>query len=249
DFELIHVREGRGLLDSGHSMEPYLPGDFCLIGENVPHAFGSDPAERQGAEWVVGQFLPTIWGEAFWELPEMRRIAAMLERARRGIHFRGKDSAGCLGLFAEIEKISPGARRLAAWLELLDRLAHHSGARDLNVSAQAATAVDVRLQKLLGWIEEYAADSELTQAQAAEVLRLSPQAFCRFFRSRTGRPFHRYLSEVRVARACSRLLHSDASISEIAFESGFNNLANFNRRFREITSSTPRDYRKMHGGV
>ncbi|MFV0415549.1 MAG: helix-turn-helix domain-containing protein [Chthoniobacterales bacterium] len=249
EIELVYIRRGRGVRYIGRSMEPYFPGDFCLIGSNIPHAFGSDPTERKGAAWIVGQFLPSIWGEAFWKLPETRRISDMLQRAERGIHFEGADSEDCIKAFAAIEKIPPGAARLAAWIELLDRLTQHPAQRDLNVSAHTATTVDFRLQKLLAWIEEHAADTGLTQTTAAETVRLSPQAFCRFFRSRTGRPFHRYLSEVRVTRACSRLLHSDARISEIAFESGFNNLANFNRRFREITGRTPRNYRRMHGGV
>jgi AraC-like DNA-binding protein len=249
EIELIHIRQGRGVRYIGRSMEPYFPGDFCLIGANVPHAFGSSPSERRGAEWIVGQFLPEIWGEAFWSLPETRRIVAMLKRAQRGIRFEGRDTLPCLKIFAKIGDLAPGAPRLAAWLELLDRLAHGKGQRDLNATAHTAITVDARLQSVLGWIEEHAADPSLTQSAAAHTVHLSPQAFCRFFRARTGRPFHRYISEVRVARACSGLLHSDASVSEIAYESGFNNLANFNRRFREITGCPPRDYRRMNGGV
>jgi len=249
EIELIHIRQGRGVRYIGRSMEPYSPGDFCLIGANVPHAFGSDPSERLGAEWMVGQFLPEIWGEAFWKLPETRRIVSMLTRAQRGICFEGLEAAACLKAFAAIGDHDPGAGRLAAWLDLLDRLAHLPNQRGLNATAHTTSSVDARLQNLLGWIEDEAGDPALTQAAAAETVHLSPQAFCRFFRNGTGRPFHRYLSEVRVARACSSLLHSDAGISEIAFQSGFNNLANFNRRFREITGHAPRDYRKMRGGV
>lgn len=249
EIELVHIRQGCGVRYIGRSMEPYSPDDFCLIGSNVPHAFGSDPSERGGAEWIVGQFLPEIWGEVFWKLPETRRIVTMLARAQRGIQFEGPDVNACLKAFAAVGDLPPGAGRLAAWLDLLDRLAHHPRQRDLNVSVHPAVTVDGRLQNLLSWIEAQAADPDLTQVDAADTLHQTPQAFCRFFRSHTGRPFHRYLSEVRVARACSSLLHSEASISEIAFQSGFNNLANFNRRFREITGRTPREYRKMRGGV
>lgn len=76
---------------------------------------------------------------------------------------------------------------------------------------------------------------------------MSPQAFCRFFRAGTGRTFQRYVSEVRVARACVGLLNSDRGVSEIALEAGFSNLSNFNRRFREVTGYPPRIYRQMEG--
>lgn len=104
--------------------------------------------------------------------------------------------------------------------------------------------MDERLQAVLAWLERNAADAEMTQAQAAKKLHMSPAAFCRFFRRSTGRPFHRYVNEVRVARACGSLTGSQENIAEIAFKAGFGNLANFNRRFREILGVTPREYRK-----
>ncbi len=248
EIELIYVKTGGGVRYVGRSMEPFASGDLCLIGANVPHAFGSHPAERRGAEWTVGHFLPEVWGGAFWQLPEMKRISAMLVRARRGIRFDAVEVSDAVALFERMESES-GAPRLSGWLEILERLAHSRGRKDLNPAAFTESAVDSRLQRVLAWIEENAADPAMTQARAAGEVRMSPQAFCRFFREGTGRPFHRYASEVRVARACGALLHGDAGISEIAFHAGFNNLANFNRRFREITGRTPREYRRMRGGL
>lgn len=247
EIELIHVKTGNGVRYVGRSMEPFAAGDLCLIGANVPHAFGSHPAERRGAEWTVGHFLPEIWGSSFWQLPEMKRVSAMLARAQRGLRFDPTETDDAVALFERMESES-GASRLAGWLEILERLARARG-RCLNPSAFTEFEADGRLQRVLAWIEDHAADAAMTQARAAGEIRMSPQAFCRFFRKGTGRPFHRYVSEVRVARACGSLLHGDAGISEIAFQAGFNNLANFNRRFREITGRTPREYRRMRGGV
>jgi transcriptional regulator GlxA family with amidase domain len=53
----------------------------------------------------------------------------------------------------------------------------------------------------------------------------------------------RYVNELRVARACRRLTETDEPIASIAFEAGFGNLANFNRRFKEIKGSRPREFR------
>jgi AraC-like DNA-binding protein len=50
---------------------------------------------------------------------------------------------------------------------------------------------------------------------------------------------------VRINRACQLLTASDQQITAIAFEVGFNNLANFNRRFLDIKGMTPRDYRRQ----
>ncbi|MFZ4682249.1 MAG: helix-turn-helix domain-containing protein [Terrimicrobiaceae bacterium] len=248
EIELIHVRRGSGVRYVGRSLQPFSAGDFCLIGANVPHAFGSCPAERRGAEWMVGHFLPEVWGTTFWELPEMRRVAGLLAKAQRGIRFDAGETSRCVEMFSQLEQTPAGALRLGTWLEILDRLAHSRRQRCLNPVSTIAGKTDARLQRVLAWVEENAGDPALTQARAAQASRMSPQAFCRFFREGTARTFQRHVSEVRVARACVGLLNSNRGVSDIAFEAGFNNLSNFNRRFREITGYTPRLYRQMEGG-
>jgi len=249
EIELIQIRRGDGVRYVGRSVEPFRAGDFCLIGSNLPHAFGSQPSERRGADWMVGHFLPSVWGEPFWKLPEMRRIAALLDRSRCGIGFPAEQAGECAVGFQRLERTPAGAGRLAAWLELLDRLAVLPGQRVLNPAPFTGETMDPRLQTVLAWVETHAGDADLTQGRAAAQVHQSPQAFSRFFHQATGRVFQRYVSEVRVARACGDLLNSEAGISQIAFQSGFNNLANFNRRFREITGCTPREYRRIEGGL
>ena len=248
EIELVCVRKGSGVRYVGNSMEPFGDGDLCLIGSDVPHAFGSSPTQRLGAEWMVCHFLPEIWGEAFWRLPEMRRVAELLKRARRGVCFEASESRAMQSPLARLDEES-GAKRLSLWLEILDRLARSRNQQLLNAVPVPEIEPNARLQKVLTWIEDRADDAAMSQAEAARLVPMSPQAFCRFFRAATGRPFHRYVNEVRVARAGSALLGSGRSIGEIAFAAGFGNLANFNRRFLEIAGTTPREYRKARGGL
>ncbi len=250
ELELVYIVKGCGVRYVGNSVEPFLDGDFCLLGSNLPHAFGSHPSDRKGADWIVAHFLPERWGAPFWELPEARRIRKLLVQSSRGIQFDSREARSCLRAFQTLERSSPGGRRLAGWLELLDRLASLRRKRFLNPEGSPdEVRMDQRLRQILSWIDEQASSPGMSQAQAARQLRMSPQAFCRFFRQKTGKAFHRYVNEVRVARGCSELLHSDTRVSEIAFQSGFNNLSNFNRRFREIMGNAPRDYREMRGGL
>lgn len=249
EIELICVERGNGVRYVGRSMEPFSDGDFCLIGPNVPHTFGSLPPQRRRARWLVGHFLPEVWGEAFWQLPEIRRIAGLLRKSRHGLHFDREETRLIRKKFHDLERATSQGSRIASWLEILDHLACCRGTRPLNPAPFPEARTDQRLQQVLAWIETHADVPEMTQAQAAAASNMSPQAFCRFFREKTGRPFHRYVNEVRVARACSSLLGGELPISEIAFASGFGNLSNFNRRFREITGSPPGKYRQLRGGM
>ena len=58
-----------------------------------------------------------------------------------------------------------------------------------------------------------------------------------------GKSLPEYLNELRVGRACRLLADERPKVIDIALECGFANLANFNRRFRQITRMSPRDYR------
>jgi AraC-like DNA-binding protein len=107
---------------------------------------------------------------------------------------------------------------------------------------EASLERDPRLDQILEWIQRHIAEP-ITQEQAAAEVAMSPAAFSRWFKKCVGCVFHWHLNKLRVARVCARLSSGQDSITEAAFQSGYNNLANFNRRFREITGLTPSEFR------
>jgi AraC-like DNA-binding protein len=72
---------------------------------------------------------------------------------------------------------------------------------------------------------------------------MNPSAFSRYFREKTGKSFTGFVLEMRIGYACKLLIEGNHSISQICFESGFNNLSNFNRCFKRLTALTPVRYR------
>ena len=61
---------------------------------------------------------------------------------------------------------------------------------------------------------------------------MSNSVFSRFFKKNTGHGFVRYLNRMRINRACVLLAKSEMPVTDICFETGFNNISNFNRQFR-----------------
>lgn len=82
--------------------------------------------------------------------------------------------------------------------------------------------------------------------EVAKVANYSKATFCRFFRQRTRKTFTRFLNEVRIANARRLLLKTDLNVSQVCYESGFNNVSNFNRQFKRITGLTPKAYLKKY---
>ncbi len=247
EFELTFIEKGGGVRHVGRSILAFGDGDFCLLGRNLPHAYGADPGGKSGARWTVMHFMPDAWGDAFWALPQTWRVRQLLAQAGHGIKFEGRESEACATLLRRLVAPSPRDVPMAIWVELFDRLARIRERRLLNpadCTRRDNGVIDPRLRKILVWIEAQADSDTLTQRAAAGHSGMSAPAFSRFFGHHLGRPFHLYVNEVRIARTCSRLIHSDAPVSEIAFQSGFGNLSNFNRRFREIAGCTPREYRE-----
>jgi AraC-like DNA-binding protein len=77
----------------------------------------------------------------------------------------------------------------------------------------------------------------------AEIANMSITSFCRFFKACTRKSFSHFLNEIRIGYACKLLLEEGHNISQVGYESGFNNMSNFNRQFKKITGKSPLQYR------
>jgi AraC-like DNA-binding protein len=84
----------------------------------------------------------------------------------------------------------------------------------------------------------------LTLTQLARDAGQSPFQYLRTFRRLTGVTPHQFILRTRLRDAASRLLAHDTNIIDVALDSGFGDLSNFNRAFRLEFGLTPRAYRR-----
>ncbi|MFN8806138.1 MAG: helix-turn-helix domain-containing protein, partial [Bacteroidota bacterium] len=82
--------------------------------------------------------------------------------------------------------------------------------------------------------------------EVAEVAHLSTEAFCRYFKLRTRKTYTTFLNDVRVSNACQLLANSEMKVDQVCFETGFQNISNFNRIFKKAMGLTPSHYSKLH---
>ena len=73
----------------------------------------------------------------------------------------------------------------------------------------------------------------------ARVSAVSEAHFARSFKQAFGIPPHRYLLTRRIERATALLRDTDLSITEVAFETGWESLGTFGRTFRDVTGESP----------
>ena len=101
-----------------------------------------------------------------------------------------------------------------------------------------------KLSHLLHYIDDHYSE-KITQEQAAEIAGFSRFYFSRLFKQVTNSTFPDYLAHKRITEAQS-LLSTDCPITDIAFQTGFNNVSSFNRCFRKYANCSPSDYRARY---
>ena len=89
---------------------------------------------------------------------------------------------------------------------------------------------------------------EFSLGAVARVAGISPGHLSEKFKQVTGMNFVHYVGQFRVQEACVRLEQSRRTISEIAFEVGFQSLSQFNRVFKKQRGQSPTAYRRMIRG-
>src|SRR5690606_31689356 len=86
---------------------------------------------------------------------------------------------------------------------------------------------------------------ELPLEEVASHLGMKPTYFSRFFKRATGRCYVEFVNSLRISKSCELLLDNEKPVTDICFESGFNNLSNFNRRFQQLKGMAPSRYRHL----
>ncbi|MBA3699739.1 MAG: AraC family transcriptional regulator [Planctomycetes bacterium] len=236
EAELTLILSGRGQRFVGDSVAHFTPGDVVLVGPETPHTWAFDAAVTP-MEAVVVQVAPAVFIPG---PPEFRGVQTLLDRARRGLCATGTVREQTAEDLLDLVACNDPLERFGLLTAILARLA---AARTLEPLALAVTEQDQdpRVARLLARLQD---DNTVSVADLARQLGMSASAFSRWFRREIGKPCVVYLAELRVGHACEDLLASDRSVVDIAFSSGFRNLANFNRWFRRVKGMSPSEYRK-----
>lgn len=247
EYELHLITATSGKVFVGDWIGPFQPGQLVLTGPRLPHNWVSMDLPQGGVPLrdLVIQFSHEPLVCASDTIPELAEVLPLLERAKHGIEFFGLSDA------AETHwhkvKATRGLRRFTAFCDFMCDLAACTDYRLLSAVQLQSTDDDASLDQIdavVSRITEHLADEHSAAALAAE-LGMSESRFSRFFRRATGNTFTDFVNRVRISRACQLLMDSEQQVTHICYEVGFNNVANFNRRFLEIKGMTPSEFRKQ----
>ncbi|MBL7734193.1 MAG: AraC family transcriptional regulator [Chitinophagaceae bacterium] len=252
EVELVYIIKGSGQQFIGDNIHVFKPGDMLLIGANLPHLWRSDEKflkKKSGieVEAIVIHFKPDCFGKNFFQLPENKLLAKLLNRAQQAIRIKRQTQQAVAVLMEELLHAA-NTERIILLLRILRLIAESKQVKPVctkDLLIHYKPEETERINDIYQYIlNNYSKNISLNEI--ARIAYLSPHSFCRYFKSRTNKTFSRFLIEVRIGKACKMLAETSKSISDICYECGFQNFTNFNRHFKNIVKNTPRAHRKYY---
>lgn len=249
-YELNFVEHASGVRRIvGDSSEIIGEYDLVLItSPNLEHVWEQNTCTSDNIHEITIQFDMSMNEDSLFGRTPFHSMRKMMDRARKGLAF---PMEAIMQVYSQIETLSSikdGFHAVIRFLEILHELSLQPGARELSSSSFAKVIVEDdsrRILKVKNYISKNFMD-EMRLPDLAKIAGMSDSAFSRFFKLHTGRNLSEYIIDIRLGHASRLLVDTTHSISEIGFESGFNNLSNFNRIFKKKKGCAPSEFRENY---
>lgn len=251
ELELVYIINGTGTRFIGDGIEKFSEGELVLIGKNLPHMWLSDEVYFEEGSDLISEaigihFREDFLGMDFLNAIEMKPIPQLVKRAGQGIKFSNLDTK----LVRKIKGLTglEPFHKAIQFVQILYHLANHEEYQLLS-SPGFLNSFNKTENKSLDEIYEFIFknfNQPIGSKDVAEIAKMNPSAFSRFFKRIHRKTFTRYLNEIRIGYACKLLIENRNNITPVCYESGFNNISNFNRHFKSIMGMSPSEYIKLH---
>jgi AraC-like DNA-binding protein len=251
EVQLTLILESEGKVIVGDFVGTFKPGDIFLIGPNLPHVFRNDSKYYQEGEGIHAHSITVFFewqsfGDKFLSMPELSHLQEFSRLSERGLFLQGPVRNRVAQLMKQMFRKS-GMDRLIVLLKILNILSENKGIEALASSGVYSDFDEVDGKKLAD-IYRFTMNEfhrKISLDEVASIAHMTTNSFCRYFKKRTRKSYVDFLTEIRIGQARKLLQQDDLSISQISLEVGFNNLSNFNRKFRELCSITPTEFRRI----
>ena len=221
EYELTFIMKGNGRRMVGDNMENFCAGDLVLLGPD--------------SDELISPFLSFM---------EMKPIIDLLKKSGNGVRFLKCQPIAIEKRMLQIIEDN-SIKRVTGLLDLLNDLANkkHKILASNRFKVVKSEHTESRLNKVLLYMQKNYRNT-ISLHEASKLIHLSDTAFCKFFKRSIGKTFSDYLNDLRVLHACTLLIETDKPISQIAAESGFENLAYFNRVLLKKKKIQPTIFRR-----
>ena len=249
--EIVIITGGSGLHVTGEDSWELTTGDTFVIGGSRPH----DYLNMENLRLINVLFDQDDLSLPLKDLQSLAGYHALFHleptwRKRHQFNSRlrlpPKDLEIAMDLVdqldGELKKRSAGFGFIATaiFMQLVGHLSRcygrsrNANSRDLLQIAQTITHLETHYTE------------NLNLQELVRMADMSRRSFLRSFEAATGRTPIAYLIQLRINQAAHLLRRTAQSITDIAYEVGFNDSNYFSRQFRQHQGTSPREYRRRY---
>ena len=251
EYELNLIIGMSGTRIVGDSTERYTDFDLVLLGPYLYHKWDGDvQLQNSGQPYrvITIQFAMGLINGQFFQKEQFHKIRKLMQDSSEGIKFYGKTLKEAMVLMVKLTE-DKGFTNVIEFFQLLDLLSQSTETTYLSsegFSSKVLSTHSSRIQMAYSYIMKNFAKIDLRIGDVAAQVNMSDSAFSHFFQKYAFRSFTQFLMDIRIGHACKSLLDTDETVGQICYESGFNNLANFNRLFKKYRTCTPVEFRRRY---
>ncbi|MGF1734056.1 AraC family transcriptional regulator [Photobacterium satsumensis] len=255
EYELVLCHDPGGALQctavSGDHCYEQAHNTLVLYGPGLPHMMSGHVHAQQNIPvsnhilWFDPRWIKSL----FQAEPALQVLENTLERSKNGIKFSQQCSEQVSALLRETQQLTP-ARQFNHIVNILLCLAEDDDAQSLASTSYTYHLPDdsgsqlQRLKKLQNYIEKNY-QMPIKIAEICDELHMSESSVYRLFERHFMESFAEHLKRYRIGKACEKIINTQQPIALIAEQTGFANLSNFNRQFKQQKQMTPSQFRSM----
>lgn len=248
EYELNYIENAEGVRRIvGDSVEIIGKYDLTLIAAaDLEHVWEQHNCSSKNIREITIQFSSDIFFGNFIHKNQFNSIRNMLKNAKKGINFPMEAIMRVYPILDKLASEKEGFYAVIEFLTLLHELSVCNNYRTLASSSFAHiddNSDSRRVLKVYEYVNNHYRE-QIRLQDLAQLVGMTPVAFSRFFKLRSGKLVTDYIIDIRLGHATRLLLDTTNSISEICYECGFNNLSNFNRTFRKKKDCSPKEFRE-----
>ncbi|MEM7163451.1 MAG: AraC family transcriptional regulator [Bacteroidota bacterium] len=243
EIEVCLTLKSRGRRFVGNQIADYYENDLVMFGSNLPHGFTTEMKSKQ----LVVQMQPEFLGESFLGTPEMKNIKKLFNHSNSGLEFFGHTKEKASKIIKKMLR-KDGMKQLLYLLELLNILSESKDRKEIcpkEYSLNLNISELGRIKQVYDYIIENFRE-KVNVKDVADLINISEPAFFKFIKKHTSKTYTQIINEFRINHASRLIMNTDKNIAQISFESGFNNISYFNRKFKQIMNQTPLEFKNKY---
>lgn len=235
EYEMIFIEKGKGTLIIDQKKYDLLPDDIILIGKEQLHYIESDWKE-------VLTFKSIVFDQALVLEKQDTTIIQMNQHVLKKDDVYYDAIKEAIFKIVALYKAKEEYHELAIKSYMFELVFYLLKGKYIDLIVKLEKSSDIILAEMIRYIEENYTH-EIKSEQLAEMAGYSKFHFTKIFKEYTGKTVVDYIHQLRMNRAL-QLLETDLPISEVAFESGYDNVSYFIKRFKLVTGKSPVQYKK-----